>query len=108
MQVINSFKNSNIRIRKIGDRPATGKVDSGDITKLPNRCSEIIEKYTSKKAKIISASTDCNVPLSMGIPAVCIGTYDGSGEHTTEAYVEKTSLKKGFMIATEVILKYSA
>lgn len=29
-----------------------------------------------------SSSTDCNIPLSLGIPALCIGVYMGAGWHT--------------------------
>ena len=106
-QVIEKVKtqNKNIDITKIGDRPATGKLDPKAMEELTSMCKEIIIKHTANDPKIISASTDANLPLSMGIPAVCIGTYDGCGEHTNKEFVIKESLKKGFMIAGEVVLK---
>lgn len=46
-----------------------------------------------------TASTDCNIPLSMGIPAVCIGVYEGGGSHTREEWLNKAFLKRGLEIA---------
>ncbi len=100
-------KNNSIEIIKLGNRPATGKLDEEKMKSLTDTCKAIIERYTDESPNIISASTDCNLPLSMGIPAICIGTYDGSLEHTKEEYVMKKSLQKGFMIALEVIMRYS-
>ena len=51
-----------------------------------------------------SGSTDCNIPLSMGIPAVCVGCYNGAGAHTREEYVEIDSLLPGLKLAFDLIL----
>ena len=45
-------------------------------------------------------------PLSLGIPAICIGTCEGSGAHTREEYLEKASLIPGRMVATDLVLGY--
>ena len=44
-------------------------------------------------------STDCNIPLSMGIPAVCFGVYEGHGAHTREEWVDIESTRDGMKIA---------
>jgi di/tripeptidase len=49
-----------------------------------------------------SASTDCNIPLSMGIPAICMGVFFGGGSHTREEWIEKKSLPKGLEAALRV------
>lgn len=59
--------------------------------------------YCDMPVVLKSSSTDCNIPQSLGIPAVCCGAYDGQGEHTREEFIKKESLKKGFCIITEVI-----
>ncbi len=41
------------------------------------------------------ASTDANVPLSMGIPAVCIGVTVGKNAHRLDEYIELAPLKEG-------------
>lgn len=68
--------------------------------------SALLTAVTGKAPKPGSGSTDCNIPLSMGIPSVCYGTYYGSGEHTRQEYVLKSSLKYGYQVAFESILKY--
>lgn len=40
-------------------------------------------------------STDANIPLSRGFPAVCIGLTTGSGAHTTEEYIRVAPLRRG-------------
>ena len=41
------------------------------------------------------ASTDANIPLSRGIPAVCVGVCDGSNEHRLDEYIEPARLQAG-------------
>lgn len=52
-----------------------------------------------------SDSTDCNIPLSLGIPALCIGTDIHNKPHTREEWVDKASLKTGLLIAIKTALE---
>ena len=65
-----------------------------------------MERITGKRSKREPGSTDCNIPLSLGIPAVCFGTYYGDGAHTREEYVEKDSLELGYQVAFDTVLSY--
>ena len=65
-----------------------------------------VREYTGVDPIRVSSSTDCNIPLSLGIPAICIGTCEGSGAHTREEYLEKASLIPGRMVATDLVLGY--
>ena len=40
-------------------------------------------------------STDANVPLSMGIPAVCVGVGDGANAHRLDEYIETQRIAAG-------------
>jgi len=40
-------------------------------------------------------STDANIPLSRGMPAVCVGITTGGGAHTVEEYIETSPVEKG-------------
>lgn len=51
-----------------------------------------------------SGSTDCNIPLSLGIPSICVGCYRGKGVHTREEYVEIDSLAQGYKVVFGMIL----
>jgi di/tripeptidase len=41
------------------------------------------------------ASTDANIPLSRGIPAVCIGVGDGYNAHRLDEYIEARRIGTG-------------
>ena len=67
------------RIREIGSRPAA---------RLPNDAPIVmrlksVDAHLGIRSRRDCASTDANIPLSMGIPAVCIGAGgQGGGAHT--------------------------
>jgi di/tripeptidase len=70
---------------------------------LSNACKSISEKQIGVPVTSVSASTDCNVPLSLGIPSVAVGVWKGHGCHTREEYLEIESLKPGFRVAVELM-----
>ena len=74
-----------------------------EIARLADICGEIIESITNKKVGRHSSSTDCNIPLSLGIPAICVGVYRGGGAHTREEWIEKASLKVGLEAGIRMI-----
>lgn len=90
----------------VGDRPCSGPVDEEKEASLMARASAATEKYYGQKLQFGSGSTDCNIPLSMGIPAVCLGCYFGEGSHTREEYVEIDSLHPGLCVAFELVLHH--
>ena len=50
--------------------------------------------------------SDCNIPLSMGIPAICIGAYAGEGAHTRGEYIEIDSLLPGAKYIYDLVLQH--
>ena len=44
--------------------------------------------------------------MSLGVPAVCVGAYLGSGAHTREEKTQISSIPVGLKIAAELILEY--
>ncbi len=95
-----------ICVETIGIRPCGGKIDENKHTQMVNKCVEIAEKHSGVRCERLSGSTDCNIPMSMGIPSVCIGLCDGAGAHTREEKVLVDSLPIGLKIAAELILSY--
>ncbi|MBQ3053627.1 MAG: M20/M25/M40 family metallo-hydrolase [Clostridia bacterium] len=89
----------------IAERPCgtNGVYEKGEY--LIPLCTQTIKKVAGVEVGFRSASTDCNIPLSMGVPAICIGVYYGGGAHTREEYVIKDSLPLGFEIAVETLGK---
>lgn len=95
-----------ISVEKIGERPCERNVDPEKRHKLFRYVEEAVESATNVRPYPIPCSTDCNIPLSMGIPSVCAGTYRGAGAHTREEYIEKNSLADGLMIALTLVDNY--
>ena len=92
----------------LGIRPSMGGFSEEGMVQqigLVERISRIIREITGKAPDVKSGSTDCNVPLSRGIPSICIGTCLGAGEHTRQEYIEEASLKNGLIIALKTVLE---
>lgn len=92
----------------VGNRPTehlTAEA-SAERDRLVQEAVSLIERVTGKRPDTASSSTDCNIPLSMGVPAVCFGSYYGSGAHTREEYVELDSLPLGYQVVMESVLNY--
>jgi len=99
-------KGWDIQLQVIGVRPCMGDVDMERQHALEQRACHAVEAYFGGSSVLESASTDCNIPQSMGIPAVAVGCFLGGGAHTREEYVEIDSLHPGLKVAFEMILHY--
>jgi di/tripeptidase len=95
----------NIQVKRIGERPCMGKVDWKKIEKMARICEKIIHDVTGVDVLRESSSTDCNIPLSLGIPALCFGVYMGDGWHTRNEWVEKASLFAGLEVAIKSVIE---
>ena len=97
-------KGITVTVTQVGDRPCSGDVDEQKLAELMERASAVSLRHFGKEITFGPGSTDCNVPLSLGIPAVCVGCYCGGGSHTREEYVETDSLHPGLKAAFDLIL----
>jgi acetylornithine deacetylase/succinyl-diaminopimelate desuccinylase-like protein len=68
------------KVREIGSRPAAQLANDAPIVARIRS----VDAHLGIRSRLDCASTDANIPLSMGIPAVCIGAGgQGGGAHTT-------------------------
>ena len=81
-------------------------MDPEKLEALSRRIGGAVAAYSGVTPAVMAGSTDCNIPLSLGIPAVCVGAVDGAGAHTREEYVLIDSLVKGYRCAFACILPY--
>ncbi len=83
----------------IGDRPA------GEIPADHPLVKAAIECFARNgiKVKLKIGSTDANVPLSRGLPAICIGLTTGGGSHTLEEYIDARPVAQGLGIVADII-----
>lgn len=94
-----------LKVELVGDRPCmSAEMDMELLQKITCRAKEIQSKHFGVNVIEESGSTDCNIPHSMGIPAVALANYDGDGIHTCEEWVIKNSFKAGLKVSMELIL----
>lgn len=99
-------KGEELTVKVVGERPCGCGVDEESLAHLTKEIEELLYSVTRKEAVTESGSTDCNIPLSIGIPSVCYGCYYGKGAHTREEYVWKDSLSMGYRVAFLTVLRY--
>ena len=88
-----------VSVETVGERPCGSGVDERESARLERICSGVIRDVTGDEPVFGAGSTDCNVPASLGIPAICVGVYNGGGAHTREEWLEKRSLPVGLKAA---------
>ncbi|MEA3439317.1 MAG: M20/M25/M40 family metallo-hydrolase [Chloroflexota bacterium] len=89
----------NITSELIGERPAGFIPADHPLIRLAAR--SLIEQGIQPVLSV--GSTDANVPLSLGLPAVCLGLTTGSGAHTLEEYISIPPLSKGLASLVSLI-----
>jgi tripeptide aminopeptidase len=71
------------RLKEIGSRPAAALAEDAPILQYVRA----VDAHLGIRSHLDCSSTDANIPLSMGIPAVAIGAGGaGGGAHTTQEW----------------------
>lgn len=97
-------KGMDIFCEVVGDRPCSGEVDAAAQRTLADRAANAAKQWFGEEPVRLAASTDCNIPLSLGIPAICIGCLHGEGAHTREERVQISSLLPGLKLCAQMVL----
>jgi tripeptide aminopeptidase len=85
----------------IGQRPAGQIAENHPLVNLAIQTL----KTQGTRPHLNIGSTDANIPLSQGLPAICIGLTHGRGAHTTGEYIYTEYLEKGMEQLVEVVTK---
>jgi len=73
------------KIKELGSRPGGKLPDNSPLL----RTVQSVDSYLNIRARVDCASTDANVPLSIGLPAVSIGAGgQGGGAHTHQEWYQ--------------------
>jgi tripeptide aminopeptidase len=75
----------------IGHRPAGEMSANHPLVKLAEMCL----REQGLDVTFTTGSTDANVPLSRGMPALVLGVTTGGGAHTTHEYIETAPIEQG-------------
>ena len=79
-------------VRKIGDRPAAALPQDAEILDL----LRAVDRHLGIRTEIRLASTDANIPLSLGVEALSIGAGgDGGGVHTYAEWYDARNRELG-------------
>ena len=97
-------KGISVQVELVGERPCAGEVDKEKHNAMVRQATDTIRRYFDVEIQLSSGSTDCNIPLSCGIPAVAGGCFIGHGAHTREEYIEISSICPSQKVAFDMIL----
>ncbi len=95
-----------IEVKLIGDRPCGGEVDKERLQKMCDLAISVSEKYSGMPCVASSGSTDANIPMSLGVPAICAGSQIAHGAHTRGEKLLIKSVPIGLKITAEIVLTY--
>ena len=103
----NALPDAEVTLKLLGERPCGAASDPAAQKALETACCAALERYVGGGKKPISVgSTDCNIPLSLGVPSACFGMYRGGGAHTREEWIEPSSLCAGMKAAASVLMNW--
>jgi acetylornithine deacetylase/succinyl-diaminopimelate desuccinylase-like protein len=81
----------NVEAKVIGERPAGEISANHPLVLLAKDCL----KEQGLDAGLISGSTDANIPLSKGYPAIVLGMTTGGSAHTVHEYISTAPISQG-------------
>jgi acetylornithine deacetylase/succinyl-diaminopimelate desuccinylase-like protein len=79
------------QVEIVGDRPAGRIAREHPLV----QAAEAAYAAAGISVSFDTASTDANIPLSRGIPAVCVGVCDGENAHRLDEYIEPARVSQG-------------
>ncbi len=85
----------------IGRRPAGELPDDHPLVSLAEDCL----RAQGIQPKQTIGSTDANIPLSLGLPAIVLGVTTGAGAHTLSEYIEVEPVLRGMDQLAEFVSK---
>ncbi|MFW6155357.1 MAG: M20/M25/M40 family metallo-hydrolase [Planctomycetota bacterium] len=88
----------------VGLRPAADAVDDGTLLEVVRR---VWQRHGVAVAPSV-ASTNINVPLTRGWPAVCVGIVEGGYGHRADEYIETASLATGWALLNDLVAELGA
>jgi di/tripeptidase len=104
LQVLGDTKKGGVAldILPLGSRPG-GELDPSH--DLVQQAIEALQVVGHNTIKLDIGSTDANIPLSHGYPAICVGISRGGNAHSMEEYVEITPMEKGIAALSRLVEK---
>ena len=103
----NSDPEAEVTAEVLGLRPCSGDVPADRLAALTALAKDVIREVLPQQEIVTEASsTDCNIPLSLGIPAVCFGLCESRGAHTADDRVLISSLETGLRVGAALMARF--
>jgi len=102
-QIVHAAKKPGVTVEAemIGQRPAGELPAEHPLVRLAQDCL----RAAGVEPHLNTGSTDANLPLSRGLPAVTIGLTTGGRAHTVHEYINLAPLEKGMEQLTRLVSK---
>lgn len=92
-----------IELATMGDRPAGVVPIESPIVRLAAETLRVL----GHEASFDASSTDANVPIAAGVPAVCIGLTTGGNVHRTDEFIDVAPVADGLAQCALLVLALS-
>jgi tripeptide aminopeptidase len=89
-----------VELRVIGDRPAGSIPREHPLVQL---AAQSLERSGIGRYTFETGSTDANIPLSRGLPCVCVGLARGGNSHRPDEYIETQDVGRGLDALLRVV-----
>jgi len=92
-----------LEMTNIGTRPA------GAISEKHPLVLAALDSYKAIGKEICileTGSTDASYPLSLGLPAICVGITKGGGAHSLNEYIEISPIERGYAALLDLIERF--
>ncbi len=105
-RIVDGFRDRGIQVEveTLGIRPCNGDIDPAQHQQLIDRSLQDMRAFYPGEVRLTASSTDANIPLSLGIPAVTFGLIEGGRAHTYEEWINIDSLRMGLPLALRTLL----
>ncbi|MHB9145354.1 MAG: M20/M25/M40 family metallo-hydrolase [Symbiobacteriia bacterium] len=91
IEQVSAAASTRYRLDVIGDRP-TGSVPADHPLV---QAVQLVHRQLFIETRAVPSSTDANIPLHLGVPAVTIGVTTGGNGHLVDEYIYTAPLSKG-------------
>ena len=100
--LVREFSKGEVEIlcERIGDRPGGGIPQDHPLVLA---AVEALRAVGEKRHFLKIGSTDANIPLSLGFPAVYVGLTIGGRAHTVDEYIQIEPLSRGYRAVQQLI-----
>lgn len=88
---INADEGVTVRYEVIGNRPAGSIAEDAPLVRQAVESLQALDI----EPRLGASSTDANIPIAEGIPAVCIGITTGGNGHRTDEYIDTAPVSQG-------------